>query len=318
MNPSPSSQTFRICTYNLFEGAPTSYNRLIEFVRTAQLDAICLQEVNGWQDNDMQRCKDFGDKILFLDYVYVSSNTEYKLATFTKHAAVAKNVYNEGFWHGAGEVRLSVGAQEITIINLDLDPWKEESRVREVQRLLSALDLTKPIIVTGDFSSLSRADNYPPQLLEDLRKRGISKFGVQELSFDVTDCLQQAGLVDLAAQLKNFETTVPTAFKTGNDHEVPVRVDYMFASPSLAAKVATVEVVKNELVDAISDHYPVVVTFKFGDQPAPAAAEEVASSSTPEKPSEAPPAPQPSTAELPRQEADGSIVLPLHIHDHNA
>ncbi len=312
-------QQLRIGSYNLFEGAQTTYNRLVEFARGAELDVLCLQEVNGWQNDDMQRCKDFSDKILFLDYAFANSNTEYKLATFTRHPATGKDAIVESFWHGVCITRLMVAGQEVTIANLHLDPWKEESRVREIDRLLSLLDLSKPIIITGDFNSLSRADNYPAQLLEDLRAHGISKFGTQELAYDVTDRLQQAGFIDIAAQLHTYENTVPSKFNTDKDHELPARLDYVFASPSLAACATKIEVVKTELTDAISDHYPVIVTFQFGAASSPAAPadQETGVSDPPDRTPHQDDA-QPSPAQNPdgiEREPDGSVVLPLHLHD---
>jgi len=307
-------QQFRIGSYNLFEGAQTTYNRLVEFARDAALDVLCLQEVNGWQNDDAQRCKDFSDKILFLDFSLANTNTEYKIATFTKHAATHKGALVEGFWHGAAVATVKIGEIEVTIVNLHLDPWKEESRVREVGRLLEMVDLTKPTIIVGDFNSLSRDDNYPPNFVEQLRTAGIAKFGAQQLFFDVTDKLRAAGLVDVATQLGVHENTVPSNFSTDKDHELPVRIDYIFATPDLAKQAVKIEVLKNELTDAISDHYPLVTTFQFGEAPS-APAPVVA---PPPQQGPPPEPPMPDDAAGIHQEADGSVVLPLHLHDHNA
>jgi hypothetical protein len=100
-------------------------------------------------------------------------------------------------------------------------------------------------------------------LLEELQRRGITKFGQDELEYGVTDLIEQAGFIDLAAQLGIMETTVPTASAQDKDHEVPVRVDYIFASPSVAQFATDVHVIKSDLTDAISDHYPVVASFEI-------------------------------------------------------
>jgi exodeoxyribonuclease-3 len=259
--------TARVATYNLFEGAGGSYNRLVEFVREARLDVLCLQEVNGWQNNDFARLKDFADKILFASWAYGNSNTEYKLATVSKHKILGQTLHAEAFWHAVLEVRLQLpefGGQEISIYNVHLDPWQETSRAKEIARLLATIDPQRPAIITGDLNSLSRQDNYPPELLAQLQAKGISKFGTNALELGVIDQLLQAGFIDAAAAAGNFQPTVPSAFSTDQAHEVPVRVDYIFVSPALAPYVKQVELLKSDLTDAISDHYPLVVTLESG------------------------------------------------------
>lgn len=256
----------RIASYNLFEGASGSYNRLIEFVREAKLDVLCLQEINHWADNDFARLKDFTDRILFAAYAFGNSNTEYKLATLSRHAILGRTLHAEAFWHAALEVRLQLEGKEISIFNVHLDPWQESSRNREIARLVATIVPDRPTIITGDFNSLSRQDHYPPELLNQLQAKGITKYGTNNLEYTVIDQLLGAGFVDVGAAMATFEPTVPSAFSTDKDHEVPVRVDYMFVTPDLAPLVKGVERVKTDLTDTISDHYPLIVTFQFNSK----------------------------------------------------
>jgi len=253
----------RIASYNLFEGASGSYNRLIEFVREAKLDVLCLQEINHWADNDFARLKDFTDRILFAAYAFGNSNTEYKLATLSKHAILGRTLHAEAFWHAALEIHLQIEGKEISIFNVHLDPWQESSRNREIVRLVATIIPGRPTIITGDFNSLSRQDNYSPELLNQLQTKGITKYGTNKLEYTVIDKLLGAGFVDVGAAMANFDPTVPSAFSTDKDHELPVRVDYMFVTPDLAPFVKSVERVKTDLTDTISDHYPLIVTFNF-------------------------------------------------------
>lgn len=254
----------RIATYNLFEGAAASYNRLVDFVRDSNIDVLCLQEVNGWQEADGQRMRDFTDRGLFVQYAFGNSNTPYKLATFSKVALTKTDAYIEGFWHSVVEARIAPpGGQQLAILNVHLDPWQEASRVRELDRLLRTIDRTIPTILVGDLNSLSRHDGYDPQMLSELQRRGITKFGRSELEYGVTDYLEQAGFVDVAARLGTMRPTVPTASTPGKDREVPVRTDYIFATPDVAAFATGIEVVTTDLTDSISDHYPLIATFDF-------------------------------------------------------
>ncbi|HSW99788.1 MAG TPA: endonuclease/exonuclease/phosphatase family protein [Patescibacteria group bacterium] len=301
----------RIASYNLFEGASGSYNRLVEFIREAKLDVLCLQEINHWEDNDSARLKDFTDRILFAASAFGNSNTEYKLATLSKHAILGRKLHAEAFWHAALEVRLKLVDKEISIYNVHLDPWQEASRDREIARLLDTLTPGRPTIITGDFNSLSRQDNYPSELLGQLQANGISKYGKTALEYAVVDRLLAAGFVDVGAAKANFEPTVPSAFNTDKDHEIPVRVDYMFVTPDLAPLVESVERVKTDLTDTISDHYPLIVTFNFGRSSEIASAvvshDTIPPSSAPSAPEVAPPAPVSH-----KEDEDGEVVMWIH------
>jgi exodeoxyribonuclease III len=279
----------KIATYNLWNGASDTYFRLVDFAKEQKFDVLCLQEINGWQDKDFERLKDFADRAGFTDFQYGNSNSEYKLATFTTLPVVSQTVHEEGFWHCVVETRLRIGETEIVIFNVHLDPWKEEPRLREIEKLLAKVDPANPTILTGDFNSLSRQDNYPPEFLAALQARGIYKFGQNALEFRVTDRLAEAGFVDVAAQASRFDTTVPSAYNHDGDHEVPARIDYMFVSNNVAPMVRSIEVLKDVSTDKISDHYPVVLTLEApGLEPKAPAAIPVPTPAAPLQPPAAP------------------------------
>lgn len=263
----------KIASYNLWNGADETYFRLIDFVKEQHFDVLCLQEINGWQDKDFARLKDFADRAGYTDYQYGNSNSEYKLATLSMLPVVSQTVHEEGFWHCVVETHVRFGDTELAIFNLHLDPWKEEPRLREIEKLLGKVDLNKPTILTGDFNSLSRQDNYPSEFLQELQRRGIYKYGQTELDFGVTDRLAAAGFVDVAAQSSHFDITVPSPYSTDPEHEVPARIDYMFVSNGLVPMVRDFAVIKNEATDKISDHYPVVLTLGPQDEPPVATAD---------------------------------------------
>lgn len=251
--------SLKIATYNLFEGAKDCYNRLIDFVKAQEFDVLCLQEINGWQNDDFARLKDFSDRAGFINYVYGNSNSEYKLATLSDIPINYQTNHQEGFWHCAVEIRVDFAGQELTIVSLSLDPFKEEPRLREINKLLNKLDLAKPTIIMGSFNSLSRLDGYGPEYFDELIKAGITKYGQEKLDFKVTDKLAEAGFVDAAAKFQHFEPTTPTAYAAG-EPEPPTRTDYIFVTKDLVGRVADFEVIKSEATDKLSDHYPLILT----------------------------------------------------------
>jgi exodeoxyribonuclease-3 len=250
----------RIASYNLWNGAGNTYSRLADFANKQQFDVLCLQEVNEWQNSNFARLKDFADRAGYTDYEFGNSNSAYKLASFSTVPITKRTVHVEGFWHCAVETHVELDGRELVIVNLHLDPWKEDPRLREIRRLLELIDVSKPTVIVGDLNSIARADNYPPEFLAELHKRQIAKYGQNELDYRVTDFLTAAGFVDAAAKLGAMNPTVPSPYSTDEAHEVPARIDYAFVSAGLVPLVRDFTVIKNELTDKISDHYPIVLT----------------------------------------------------------
>ncbi|HSW79808.1 MAG TPA: endonuclease/exonuclease/phosphatase family protein [Candidatus Saccharimonadales bacterium] len=299
--------TIKIASYNLWKGAENTYFRLIDFIKEEQFDVLCLQELNGWQSDDLAKVKDFADRAVFDSYTFCNSNSEYKLAAFSNLPVTFHNVYVEGFWHGVIEMHVKAGDFEFSIVNLHLDPYKEEPRMGEIHRMLELIDTDKPRIITGDFNSVSRKDNYPPEFLSELQKRKFYKFGMNELDFGVTDLLESKGYIDAAAQIGNKDTTVPSPY--GENYakdevaatEAPARIDYFFVSEELVPMVKGYEVVKNHDTDRLSDHYPIVLTLEFADSEG--------KSSTQAEKSDATEIPKKSE---PIESDDGTIEIKLH------
>lgn len=257
----------RIASYNLWNGSKETYNRLVDYVKEQHFDVLCLQEVNGWQDGNFAKLNDFMDRAGFTDNEFGNSNSEYKLATLTTLPIISKTVHQEGFWHCVIETHVKFSDKELVIFNVHLDPWKEDPRVKEVERLLNKVDPNKLNIITGDFNSLSQQDNYPPDFLAMLQKQRFYKFGQDALDFRVTDMLTRAGFIDAAAHLGRMDITVPTSYGESDKNteavpvsEVPARIDYAFVSSSLASMIKDFQVIKNEETDKISDHFPIVLT----------------------------------------------------------
>lgn len=296
----------RIASYNLWNGSKETYFRFVDFVKAQHIDVLCLQEINGWQDDNFAKLNDFSDRAGFTDYEYGNSNSEFKLATLTTMPAISKTVHQEGFWHCVVETHVRFGEAELVIFNVHLDPWKEDPRVKEIERILSKVDPNKFTVITGDFNSVSRQDNYPPEFLQTLQKRQFYKFGQEALDFRVTDSLAKAGFVDVAAQLGRFDITAPTPYGESNSYEempvseVPARIDYAFVSSNLVSMIQDLTVVKDEETNKISDHYPLILTIDTqtpAPAPTPAAAAEPPEESQPAHAPETPPAAENTSTE---------------------
>lgn len=246
-----------LMSYNLYEGAHASYTKLVDFIRRTNVNILCLQEVNGWQDNNFAILEDFAAKCGLPYYVFGNSNSEFKLATFSRAPIISSTVYTEGFRHCVVQTTVEYYGKDLDVFNVHLNPKLEGPRVEEIKKILAIIDSGRPTIITGDFNSITRQDNYSPSLFSELQARGITKFGREDLEFSVTDLLREAGYFDMASILRKQDTTVPSAFNRDKNHQVPLRLDYIFASRHAADRITAIDVIKDEITDTISDHYPI-------------------------------------------------------------
>lgn len=252
----------KVVSYNLFEGASTTKSELAEFISGEQPDVVCLQEANGWGDDEQSRTKEFATEVGLPFYVFGDSNTRFKLATFSRTPFSGSEVYKNGFWHSAIRASIQHGKDTIDVWNVHLDPRGEDNRLDEAKILAAMVNRAGKAVAMGDFNSLSATDEYDPTLLEQLRAKGIRKFGEVALRHDVMDYFAGAGLVDVAQALGTNEWTVPTPVNTDAHHADRLRLDYMLATTDLIPSITNMSVVKTELTDKISDHYPLVATIE--------------------------------------------------------
>lgn len=231
-----------------------------DFTTEQDVDVLCVQEANGWNDGEPSLLQTLAKDTGLNNYVYGNSNTRFKLATLSRAPILHSQVHTESFWHSAVQTTIQLGEQVLDLWNIHLNPGDEDSRLAEAKLLAALIDKTKPAILMGDFNSLSEADHYPDELSANLVLRGIKKFGIGRLRYDVTNFFASQGLIDLAAANGKQQTTVPTPANKDMYHAAEMRLDYMFATPVVISLVKEIVVPKNPLTETISDHYPVVLT----------------------------------------------------------
>jgi exodeoxyribonuclease III len=249
-------------SYNLRNGAVSTYDKLIECIQKLQPDVLCVQEANSWHEGTPSLIETFAQSTGMPYWQFGNSNTDYKLVTFSKYPITNGLCVTEGFWHSALRITIPWQNTELTIWNVHFDPRSRRHRLAEATLLIQHIEKVERTIITGDLNSISRLDDYPSDLLDKLLENSIKKFGNKVLSFSVLDYLSDNGFIDTAAQGNALETTVPTKSNVDFAHAIELRLDYVMASKDIAPYVRRVDVVKSELTDVISDHYPVLATIE--------------------------------------------------------
>jgi len=224
----PIKKEINIISYNIHSGLnknmfPTLFDT-IDFLKEADADIICLQEVNesvraGFQvssfKEELKMNSHFGANVVDLGY-------NYGLVTYSKYPIKGEeHIYLSSFREQRGMLHtvVKVDYRKLNIINvhLGLDNNEREIQIRELLDFIKKLG-DEPYIVVGDFNqgSVSIDDN----ILKDVAK----KLGKSNI----------------------------LTFPTGLD-----RIDYIFVSSNI--KVLDYDV----LIKDMSDHYPVFAKIKI-------------------------------------------------------
>lgn len=152
-----------------------------------------------------------------------------------------------------GRVLLPDG-QTFTLYVTHLDHTDENARMVQLRiaRTWLVRDRNRPHLVMGDFNAVSRWD-WPDATLEELRDRPTRQGG--NLAGDgkgpqVVAAMEKAGYIDL---YRAFGEPGAVTFPTDDWR---IRIDYLFASQSLAPAVTNCAIWRD--ADGISDHRPVL------------------------------------------------------------
>ena len=155
-----------------------------------------------------------------------------------------------------------------SVINLDvlhLPPTPFSKDIERKNFLKSFVkNQAKNHIITGDFNSLSKYDNYNKNNLikswlkiEKDAKNVISDM----LKGQTTKYLISKEYVDsYKAKNKKFDFTIPTDFLS-KDKSTGIRIDYIFCSKDL--KIINSGIIKDRLAELASDHYPIYTIFEI-------------------------------------------------------
>lgn len=252
----------KIISYSIFEGVANTRTELTDYIIEQAPDVLCLQEANGWEENDQQIAKEFGEEIGLPNLVFGVSNTPYHLAIYSREPFIDTEVHTDGILHCAIHASVHHGEDVLHLWNVHLDPRTEDDRLKESDLLLSLMDpdQDQQVLAMGDFNSLSSQDDYPDDLLEDLLAQGVTKFGEDELRFDVMENFSSGGMTDVAQEQGTADWSVPTPVNDDEDHAARLRLDYLLANSNALPLVQSAVVEKNDTTDKISDHYPVVIS----------------------------------------------------------
>jgi len=269
---------FRIISYNVLDGFTTHPERREEVARwlaEQQADVVALEELNRYTaERLVEEALQWGHK-----HAVLLKREGYPTGLTSRTPITDVERIVEGYHHGVLHGRTA----GIDFLVVHLSPHEFLVRKKESQRIAEWVRrLTShghEVIVLGDLNSLSPADrpHYEASgMLAFHRGRPESQEspnlndGMPD--FSVHQNLLDASLVDVVARhtepgrgrmscatpLIRKEGTPDVAWERGLR-----RIDFVMASPDLAARSTSGCVVNDSSMDMLSDHYPVVVEFDW-------------------------------------------------------
>jgi exodeoxyribonuclease-3 len=193
--------------------------------------------------------------------VSAETRTGFHIALFVRELEILEShVQVDWFHHGALRVGLLADGKRLTVIATHLCPFSGESRVREAQ-YLSTHAREERVVIMGDMNSISASDAGRLALDRMIPYRRSRHFvpGTETVDTRAVDVFESAGLVDLwrRAHPKSHGPTLPTPL-LDKDALPELRVDYIFASPTLADGLESCTVMVDDRTREGSDHFPIV------------------------------------------------------------
>ncbi len=255
--------TLRLMTYNVLDGGVRREDAIIEVIRVVAPDVVVLQEV--MQPVVLERIA----ATLDMGHILARGPEWGRKVGLLSRLPLVASGSQRVWWAGRHCLEASIqlpGGQMITIYGLHLTPFHtwffEWWRGQEIRGLLRHIRQAAPgpHLLAGDFNAIAPGDRA--------RLDGAPLWVRAQLWFQMGRVLRralkpllEAGYVDCFRALHPQENgfTLPPS-------DPAVRLDYVFADPTLSAYLGACRVVTEpEAVKVASDHLPVLAEFEWSN-----------------------------------------------------
>lgn len=268
------SDHLKIISHNVWYGftkVPERKEIWTAWMKTQDPDIVSLQELNEYTPEKLaEDAKNYGH-----DYSVLLKEDGFPTGITSRYPVDDIIKIREGFHHGLLRVRI----KQIYFYVIHLHPSNRQARKQEIKLILrniEELPAGSEIILAGDFNTFSPLDSiyYTHGRLEPFFNDRDSLYGEKNLNngsldYTVIREVMDFGLIDLEANWRTssyaFSGTFPTLVKTEGQHGDQRRLDYFFASKSLADKVTTAKIIASDTSLILSDHLPIVMELKLSN-----------------------------------------------------
>ena len=259
-------KTFKVLSYNAYEGfrKDSTYIRAFQkWVAERGPDVVAFQELNGFsKDQLVAMAKGAG-----FPYTVLQKRTGFPIAIMSKYPISNVKKVMEGMQHGFVYAKIL----DYNFFVTHLDPKTYQKRIVEVDTLLKYINQipkTEKILLMGDFNNMSPLDKKDYANAEKMKlvlnseknhpETSVTNNG--EIEFTAIQKLLDAKLLDTWRLFNtNYEKSAPTKIRTHHNY---TRIDYIWVNEALKSQCLDATIVKDDLTDALSDHYPMLLILK--------------------------------------------------------
>lgn len=263
-------KVFKVLSYNVLEGFrkdSTLMRNFQEWVAKRNPDVVAFQEFNGISKARLVEMA----KAAGYPYTVLQKRAGFPLAIMSKHRITDVVKVIDGMQHGMLYAKIA----GYHFIVTHLHPKTYEKRILEVDTLLKYINRVpkgEPLLLLGDFNNMSPLDKgdynneAKMKLVANSEKNNpdakITKNG--EIEYTTIQKLLDAGLIDTWRKFNTvYDKSAPTKLKK---HQNYTRIDYIFVNQTLAPYTLDATIVKDQLTDTLSDHYPMLLILKKAAQ----------------------------------------------------
>ncbi|MFJ6135764.1 endonuclease/exonuclease/phosphatase family protein [Kitasatospora sp. NPDC092286] len=252
----------RVMAYNILDGGERRTEPLLAVIRAQRPDVLGLCECAGFDTGGTFEW--FAEELGLVGVLNrAPSGNHVALLHRPELAVVRTSTQSAGMYNGMVEAVLRTGLGEVAFVMTHLHPFSPLFRLAEAETVAGAASFAPHSVVMGDLNSLSAAEHPDTHraLARTLRLRTTTADG--RIDTGPADLLAARGWTDLdrGTPRPTYPTRIPIA------EEAPggaARLDYLFATPELAARCREFTVVDDDLAHLASDHLPVVAEFDLG------------------------------------------------------
>ncbi|MFT5218429.1 MAG: exodeoxyribonuclease-3 [Planctomycetota bacterium] len=247
----------KIISFNILQGGVddrgSRLDSILQLVEKHSPDFLALQEANRFATDEDNLLALFSER-LNLPYSALARAPRYPDGLYYHVASFSRFPIQHSVSKAPGQLqsaalntRIDTPLGLLSILNLHLHDSSEDARLAELELLVNQHHNEPADLVLGDFNAISRIDGYNLKTLEC------------EARFEVTDALGNC-YVDAFAAAPEF--THPTSINTDVRFTLPRRIDYCFTNTNWAARLRHCRVIRGDLAERASDHYPILIEFE--------------------------------------------------------
>lgn len=223
-----------------------------EWIKEQNPDIIAFQELNGFSESKLvELAKRWGH-----GFAVTHKEEGFPVGLASREPIRVMERRVKGFHHGF----LHAQTQGIHFFVVHFWPGKFKEVDWILEKVCPLLQRGEQVIILGDFNGCSRKD-------EDFLLQHAT---AREIDYTFVDRVESSGFVDIVhkhdPQAKiscPSPITIPRWSKDWDElREKRYRIDFIFANAGLAKRSDSGTIHLSPVLDALSDHYPVVVEFQ--------------------------------------------------------